>query len=49
MFEIELALPEFFAKPKRVRMEEWPFTDRVYFLIGDRIVAVALRKTGGKP
>lgn len=39
-----LKTPEFFAAdPKKLRVEEDPVTDRIYFLKKDRIVAVAER------
>ncbi len=42
--KLVLQTPEFFATPpKKLVVEENPICDRVYFLKGDRIVAVGSR------
>lgn len=46
--KIEIAVPNFFFLPlKKMTIESVPATGRVYFIFGDRIVAVGKREDQG--
>ena len=44
MYKILFATKTFFLQPRKLELEEIPFTGRVYFLLKGEIVAVALKR-----